>query len=287
VLREANAPARIGTPPSTLLTVLGVKGGVGKTTIATNLAAAIAHDTERSVLLVDLDSRFGDLAVLLDLKPRYSIVDLARAVDAGLTPAALEQALTPHESGVRVLAAPRHPAEWGQVTPDQLRAILSSYRRLFDYVILDTPGAYTDLVATAIEEADRVLLLSSLERTSIKNTRAMLALMEEDEEEEEGRRSPIDLIFNQVHASGLLTPEDAAALVPCSHYAHIPYDARVLRANTLGSPVVLTDPAAPASRQLRQLAAQVAPADAAAFEAPASNSILRLLPRLPRWFRAA
>ena len=71
--------------PGTVLTVIGAKGGVGKTTIATNLAAAIAHDTERSVLLVDLDTRFGDLAVLLDLEPRYSVVDLALVADAGLT----------------------------------------------------------------------------------------------------------------------------------------------------------------------------------------------------------
>ena len=94
-------------------TIVGAKGGVGKTTLATNLAAVIATRTPRTVLLIDLDTRFGDITVLLDLKPRFSVADLARAFRSEISTDLLHQALIPHESGAYVLAAPAHPIRNG------------------------------------------------------------------------------------------------------------------------------------------------------------------------------
>ncbi|MCZ6706687.1 MAG: AAA family ATPase [Chloroflexi bacterium] len=266
----------------TVLTVIGAKGGVGKTTIATNLAAAIAHDTERSVLLVDLDTRFGDLAVLLDLEPRYSVVDLALVADAGLTTEIFQRALTPHDSGAFILAAPHHPAAWSQVSPQQLQAILRFSRQLFDFIIFDTPGAFTDLVAAAIEEADRILLTSSLELTSIKDTRYVLDLLEAD-----GTPSDrIHLILNQVHARTTLSPEETAALVERPSFAQIPYDDRVIEANSLGSPVVLAYPSSRAAREFRRIAAAIDPRDSDALT-PKTGALRSLVWNVVRRFRRA
>ena len=265
-----------------VFTVIGAKGGVGKTTIATNLAAAIAHDTERSVLLVDLDTRFGDLAVLLDLEPRYSVVDLALVADAGLTTEIFQRALTPHDSGAFILAAPHHPAAWSQVSPQQLQAILRFSRQLFDFIIFDTPGAFTDLVAAAIEEADRILLTSSLELTSIKDTRYVLDLLEAD-----GTPSDrIHLILNQVHARTTLSPEETAALVERPSFAQIPYDDRVIEANSLGSPVVLAYPSSRAAREFRRIAAAIDPRDSDALT-PKTGALRALVGVVFRRFRRA
>lgn len=249
------------TLTSTMVTIIGAKGGVGKTTVAANLAAAIALDTDRSVLLVDLDSRFGDLAVALDINPEFSLVDVASVVDHNLTEQGFLEALTPHSSGMRILAAPQHPAEWNRVSCDQLRAVLAWARHLFDFIVLDSPGAFTELVATAIDEADRVLMLSSLERTSLKDTQCTLQVFAE----EPAVVAKLDLILNQVHAKVVLTPAEVEATLGLTAAHRIDYDERIVHANAVGEPVVIASPRARASRQLRELAALIAPDWAAAF----------------------
>ncbi len=245
-------------------TVVGAKGGVGKTTLATNLAAVIATRTPRTVLLIDLDTRFGDIAVLLDLKPRFSVADLARAFRSEISTDLLHQALIPHESGAHVLAAPAHPQHWSLVEPETIRQILHLARQSFDYIIPDTPGAFTDLVGVAIEEADQILLTTSLERTSAKNTHQLLELNNAD-----GVLPPTcKLIINEVKPVAGLSSDDLAEMAKMPVSAHIPYNEEVLRANSVGLPVVSTRPRCPAAKALRRLAASLMPeADRAVFAA--------------------
>ena len=155
-------------------------------------------------------------------------------------------------------------------------------RRLFDFIIFDTPGAFTDLVAAAIEEADRILLTSSLELTSIKDTRYVLDLLEAD-------GTPADrihLILNQVHARSTLSLEETAALVERPSFAQIPYDDRVIEANSLGSPVVLAYPSSRAAREFRRIAAAIDPRDAEALT-PKTGALRSLVQIVVRRFRRA
>ena len=111
---EESAPAaEAETQPGTILTVFGAKGGIGKSTIATNLAAAIATETEHSVLVMDMDTRFGDVAIMLDIAPRYTIADLAQHADQ-LDRETFHSALVEHDSGAYVLASPKPPERMGQ-----------------------------------------------------------------------------------------------------------------------------------------------------------------------------
>ena len=151
-------------------------------------------------------------------------------------------------------------------------------RDLFDYVILDSPGAFTDLVATAIEEADRVLLMSSLERTSLKNTRSTLTLLAD----ERLTLARVDLILNQVHATLVITAADAEALLGRPALIRIDYDEQVGRANAMGVPVVLAYPKARSARQFRQLVGDVVPAHPGTL-AEQSRSLLRFPERLAFW----
>src|SRR5690606_27802070 len=98
-------------PQGTVITVFGAKGGIGKTTISSNLAVALATEAHQSVALVDMDTRFGDVAITMDIPVERSIADLARNLD-NVDRATLSEYLVEHESGVHILPAPTRPSDW-------------------------------------------------------------------------------------------------------------------------------------------------------------------------------
>lgn len=236
----------------TVLTVFGAKGGIGKSTIATNLAASIAAYSDQTVLIMDMDTRFGDIAIMLDMEPRYTISDLAQHA-GGLTRETFRASLTEHESGAYVLAAPKHPSEWSNVTAEQMQEIVRFAARMFDYVILDTPGTFNDIVATSIEVADKVLVVSSLDMSSIKDTIHMLDLLEAE-------GFPLDrllLVINQVNRATTVKASDVPQIVHQDVFWQIPYDEHVLLSNSIGQPIVLAKPKSGAAKELRGLADKI------------------------------
>lgn len=273
--REATDDDGPGPRPAggSIITVFGAKGGIGKTTIATSLASVLALDTDLSVLVVDMDTRFGDIAMMLNIEPAFTMTDLIGRVEGGVTDAELSEALTRHESGAYVLAAPKHPSEWSLIDPAQVQALVRRAAEQFDVVILDTPGAFTDLVAASIEVADTVLMISSLEVASIKDTVHMLDLLDA-----EGLPpAQVRLVLNQVSETAPIRAEDVAEVVHREVFGHIPYDARVVHSNAAGRPIVLERPKSAAARELRGLARGLVPA---AETRPAAPDASRRLPSL-------
>ncbi len=234
--------------PGKVVTVFGAKGGIGKSTIATNLAAAIAQETDLSVLIIDLDTRFGDVSIMLDVEPTYTIADLARVVGP-LQAAQFQRALLTHDSGAQVLAAPKHPGHWALVTPEQIQRIVRFAAQQFDYVILDTPGTFTDIVAMTLEVADRVLVVSGLDTTSIEDTARLFDLLDADAFPPDRLR----LVINQIHRVTTVEPGDVSRIVEQSIFWAIPYDAEVPRSNSIGVPVVIAKPKSRAATQLQGL----------------------------------
>ncbi len=235
-----------------VLTIFGAKGGIGKSTIATNISAAVASDTELSVLLIDMDTRFGDIAIMMDVEPRYTISDVAASMDT-MDRETFRSALTEHESGVSILAAPKHPAEWRNITAEQMKTLIEYSARMFDYVILDTPGTFNDIVATAIEVANRVLVVSSLDMASIKDTAYMLDLLEA----EGFPPSRLLLTINRVNRAHSIKVSDIRNVVHQEVFWDIPYDDQILQANQVGSPVVISKPKSKAAKQFRELSEKI------------------------------
>jgi pilus assembly protein CpaE len=151
-----------------VIALFGTKGGVGRTTVAVNLAVAIQRRTSARVLLFDADFFFGDLALHLNLPPSHTIMDLVEHIDA-LDPDFVDQVLITHNSGVRVLVSPRSPEDVESITAGHVQRLLEIFTRVYDYVIVDCQGSYDERTLVILERADAILLVVKPEVGCVKN----------------------------------------------------------------------------------------------------------------------
>ncbi len=158
-----------------IISVFSNKGGNGTTTIAVNLADALARLTSKKVVVVDLVLAHGDVTMFFNVNPAYSILDLAKNVEKADYDL-LHTLLVCHESGVYILADPPLIEEAEQISAAQVRDVLVALRSMFDFVIVDTPHQFDDRTLTALEMSDMVLLVSLLNLPSLRNTQKCLEL---------------------------------------------------------------------------------------------------------------
>ena len=164
--------------PASVVAVFSPKGGVGRTTVAVNLAVAAAQ-IGKKVALVDASFQFGDVGVLLNLNPRNkSIADLAGELQAGEAES-LDTFVITHSSGVRVLLAPPSPEQAELIGPVAVRKVLQRLREDHDLVVVDCPSSFNETTLSVLDESDLILTLLTLEITSVKNMRLFLEVCEQ------------------------------------------------------------------------------------------------------------
>jgi pilus assembly protein CpaE len=151
------------------------KGGVGVTTIATNLAIALRDETRGRVALVDLSLQFGDVGVLLNLPTSRTIADIVEAKhdpDEDL----LNGVLASHSSGIKVLVAPPRPEMAELVTPDHIRKILALMQKMFDYIVVDTGKGISDPLLALFDASEQIILLSTADISALKDAKLFFEL---------------------------------------------------------------------------------------------------------------
>ncbi len=174
---KAPAPKNQEILKSRVISVFSTKGGVGKTTIASNLAVSIARTAKKKVALVDLDLQFGDVAIMLNVSVKNTISDLVK--EAGqLDSNLMEEYLVTHFSGVKVLPAPIKPEYAEYITANHVEKIINTLRESYHYIIVDTSASFHESVLSALDMSDRILLVSTLDLPTIKNIKAGLDVME-------------------------------------------------------------------------------------------------------------
>ncbi len=250
-LRKAASSASLPTETGTrVIAVVGQKGGIGKTTTSTNLAAGIAAAGRQSVLLIDLDTRFGDVAVMMDVRADYSVSEAAREVET-LDRETFLKMLLRHDSGACVLPAARDYRSWLNCSPEQIQDLVRFAATLFDVVILDTPGTFNDVVAAAVGAADRLVVVTSSDLASLKNTSLLLehlALKGLAGEQ---------VIVTLIHGHDQEGPgrADVEFAIGRTVDHEVPFDRHVRKATQLGVPVIMWKPQAPAATAFSRIAA--------------------------------
>lgn len=223
-LSVPSALGRDGTGASAgrILTVFSPKGGTGCSTLATNLAVALAQQKQgNKVALVDASLQFGDIAVLLNLQVVRSIVDLVPHIDE-LDGEMLETVLVAHGSGVKALLAPPRPELADQVTPSLIEKVLTGLRNLMSYVVVDTNSVINDITLTTLDLADRIVLVTTPDIPSIKDAK----LFFEVADALEYPSSKTILILNKSDPHSGIRAEDIQASIKHPIAAQLPLDER-------------------------------------------------------------
>jgi pilus assembly protein CpaE len=173
------AADRDGEEPGRVVAVFGPKGGVGRTTLAVNLAVAAATELGQRTCLVDASFQFGDVGVLLNLNPKNkSIADLIPELQSGEAES-VDTMVINHSAGIRVLLAPPSPEMAELITPVGAKRVIEALRMTHDLVVVDCMSTFNDTTLAILDIADTVLTLLSLEITSIKNIRLFLEVAEQ------------------------------------------------------------------------------------------------------------
>lgn len=182
-----------------VIAVFGAKGGVGKTTLAVNLAVALAKTKDTRVALVDTDFSFGDMGSHLNLAPSRTILDLVTRAD-DLDDELLRKVMIQHESGVRILLGPYHPEDAERIPSDVLKQIINQLAADLDFCILDCPSAYDDRNLNLLEGADQILMVLTPEMGPVKNTSTFLELAEKMEMP----AAKIQIVLNRANSEGAI-----------------------------------------------------------------------------------
>jgi pilus assembly protein CpaE len=235
-------------PKGLVVAVFGAKGGVGKTTIATNLGLALAK-LNQSVALLDADNSFGDVAAMLEIDSEPSVVDVVKDGEA-LDRSNVGEYLVRHESGLQVLPAPRDSLQWRSITAASFRKVLSLVSRQFDIVLVDCAAMLSDLSLAILEEANMVLWITSTDFSSINNSLLGLETLQQINYPD----SRIRLVLNVVSSDDGVRPAKIEEVLGHQFFWSIPYDRQIRAGTQVGRPAMMSNPNGPGARTLIQLA---------------------------------
>ncbi|VXB69703.1 P-loop NTPase [Aeromicrobium sp. 9AM] len=238
---------------STTVVVISAKGGVGKSTVSTNLAVGLAKRAPMSTVLVDLDVQFGDAATLLNLTPEHSIAD-AFGSAAAMDTLILKTFLTPHPAGFYVLAGDESATVGDHVRPADVKHLLKQLSTQFRYVVVDTGAGLSDHTLAALEESDEVVVVSSMDVTSIRAVRKELDILGELDLLPHRRH----ILLNFADRNAGLTVRDVENVVGLPVSVVVPRSPDVTVAGNRGESLMLAKKPGPVAKALSQLVGAVA-----------------------------
>jgi pilus assembly protein CpaE len=237
--------------------VISPKGGVGKTTVSTNLATGLARLAPKEVVLVDLDLQFGDVADALRLTPAHTVVDACRT-GAALDAIELKVFLTPHPAGFYVLCAPASPIDAEDVTDEHVDHVLATLAAEFRYVVIDTAAGITGPTLTAVRRATDLVLMCSTDVLTVRGMRKVVDALDTAGMTAQRRH----FVLNRADARVGLTSGDIEAAVGMSVDVAVPSSRLVPLSTNQGQPLLENGDGSPAGRALLELVSRFGDAPA-------------------------
>jgi pilus assembly protein CpaE len=271
----APAPVAVaGRETGKIITFFSPKGGVGRTTISTNLAVALHQLTNKPVVLVDGSLPFGDIAVILNMSPKAkTIADLIGSFETADSDV-IESILVQHSTGIKVMLAPPTPESTELITGAHIKHVLELLRERYAYIVVDTWPSFQEQVITMLDVADVILTLMTLEITSLKNVRVFMEVVEKLGYDE----AKVQLVANRNDSSGGIKASDVEASLGRKIPHTIVSDGRTLvLAVNRGVPFVISHRDSQVAKDIFALAQRVISAEAvaspAAKQAPARGGL--------------
>lgn len=248
-LRGAQADVEQHTgPKGRVIVVASPKGGVGKTTVATNLAVALGKRAPMSTVLVDLDSQFGDVASALQLDPEHT---LTHAVTGAATQdtMVLKAYLSVHHSAIYALCAPNSPADADRISGDTIDHLLTQLASEFRYVVVDTAPGLGEHALAAFGKATDAVLLCSMDVPSVRGLRKQLEILHELELVPDSRR----MVVNLADRHSGLSIRDIEATIGVPIDVVIPRARDLAHSTNQGEPLLQATSRGPAAKALQRL----------------------------------
>lgn len=237
-----------GGPTGRVFGVIAASGGSGVSTLAVNLAAALAQEREKC-LLIDMNPGRGDLATLLDLKPQFSLLDVCLN-ESRLDQVIFEKMLVRHSSGIYLLGAPPAMEDSRALTSHGVKNGLSICRTLFTDTVVDLEDCFHTEQVESLAQTTTILVVCRLDFTSLRNTKRLLDQLGGLRVD----RERVKLVVNQVGLPNELPVAEVEQSLGQKVAALIPHDPRTINAaNNTGHPAVLKDPGSTVAKSIFRL----------------------------------
>ena len=238
-----------------IISVFSSKGGAGKTTIAVNLAVALAQRKNARIGILDASLQFGDVALYLDLSPRATIVDAIAEADT-LDENTMDTYMTTYNDRLSLMAAPARPEQAGGITGGQMCAVLAQMKKKYDYVVVDTSSDFNDITLAVLDNSDVILVLAGVDLPTIKNMKLCLAIMQSLDY----GADKVHVVLNRANSTGGLSVQEIEHSLNLEFYATVPSDGKtVMTSINKGIPFVISHQQTPVAKSVFQLAEKLIP----------------------------
>ena len=236
-----------------VITIASPKGGVGKTTVSTNLAIGLTAAAPQSTVLVDLDVQFGDCASALGLTPEYTLPDAVRG-PASEDTMVLKTFLTQHPSGLYAVCGSESPAAGDTVSGEDVTRLLASLAREFRYVVVDTAPGLSEQTLAALDRASDVVMLTSMDVPGVRGLRKELDVLRELCMIPAGRH----VVMNFADARGGLSVRDVETAIGTGVDVVLPRSKAVPASTNQGVPIIASSRRDPMAKELQRLVSRFA-----------------------------
>jgi pilus assembly protein CpaE len=235
---------------SQMIMVFGTQGGIGKTAIAANLAVKLAQK-KRKVVLLDYDLQFGDLNVFMGLDTKDTISDLLQEQSNPYADT-IRRYLSLHASGVHLLGSPHSPEYAEGISAMQTERIFTALRTYYDYVIVDTSPAFSDINLSCVDASSMILFVTGMDIAALRNSKKGLAVLGSLVD-----KKKIRLVIGKEYA-GNVRPADVSRALETPVWSAVPFDQKVMvDALNQGVPVVLDAPGSRPGKAFSSLAGKL------------------------------
>lgn len=234
------------------IAVFSATGGVGNSFIAANLAVALKEQTQKEVIVIDLDMMFGDQAGIFDIRSEYSLADLHGESEIDLD--MISDLIVKSSTGVDVLQSPPKAEESELIGPDLVKVVVELLETKYDYIVMDTANAVQDMAIMLLEGVDRGFYVVTPEFLSVKNSHRWLKIVEMINISTHG----IELILNKNYSKDPNLPKEIEKQLKKNFFAELPFDStRVRKSLDNAKPLIKLYPESSMADSIRDMASKI------------------------------